>query len=610
MRRPPFRKQANSVSLFPFLAVLICTMGALIVILVVMVHQARVQAEVIADQRVRNAEQQSQADKQLREEQEDFEWRREMLERQRSEETQQLARHRLELSHLEDHLRRLQQQGKQLVKDIAELENLGESRQQDLTAAQQELSRLRQSLMLAEKQLEQAKEEAASRPRSFAIIPYEGPHGTRRRPIYIECTSTGVILQPEGVVLAPADFEGPLIPGNPLDAALLATREYLARNGGTEKNGEPYPLLIVRPDGTIAYAAARNAMKSWEDEFGYELVDADIKLEFPPKDPALTELLQKTVHVARRRQEILAAAQPARFRNVETLSFQASQYRGGFQAVGDDGSRGSSEPHGRGFGNGQGGFGPTGGQSGAAVDASHGTSPYRENASHSADRRGNGPGGTNQDPLAGARGATTTAGASSIGGGSPGGTSSGGTSSSGTSPGGTSPSGTSPSGTSPGGAPQGGTSPGGAARGPRNATATIARPGQAQGTSSGSGAASLEPLSDSKGSNWALPNSAAGSTGFTRPIRVICAADRLLIIPDHVTAETPTVIPIRRDTRGAMDEFVSSIWKRVESWGIAGPRAYWKPVLSVDVAQGGEQTFAELQVLLRDSGLDVQRRSP
>jgi hypothetical protein len=59
-----------------------------------------------------------------------------------------------------------------------------------------------------------------------------------------------------------------------------------------------------------------------------------------------------------------------------------------------------------------------------------------------------------------------------------------------------------------------------------------------------------------------------------------------------------------------MDEFVSSIWKRVESWGIAGPRAYWKPVLSVDVAQGGEQTFAEMQVLLRDSGLDVQRRSP
>ena len=40
-------KQTVGISLFPFLAVLICTMGTLIVLLVVMVQQARVQANIL-----------------------------------------------------------------------------------------------------------------------------------------------------------------------------------------------------------------------------------------------------------------------------------------------------------------------------------------------------------------------------------------------------------------------------------------------------------------------------------------------------------------------------------------------------------------------------------
>ena len=43
-----------------------------------------------------------------------------------------------------------------------------------------------------------AKSKLAKRPTSYAIVPYDGPNGTHRRPIYIECTAQGVILQPEG----------------------------------------------------------------------------------------------------------------------------------------------------------------------------------------------------------------------------------------------------------------------------------------------------------------------------------------------------------------------------------------------------------------------------
>ena len=48
MRSRKNRSTEASVTLFPFLAVLICTMGALIVLLVVVVQQARSQAESIA----------------------------------------------------------------------------------------------------------------------------------------------------------------------------------------------------------------------------------------------------------------------------------------------------------------------------------------------------------------------------------------------------------------------------------------------------------------------------------------------------------------------------------------------------------------------------------
>ena len=55
MRRPRFRKPAVKMSLFPFLAVLICTMGALIVLLVTVVQQARVHASLVSEDRASGA---------------------------------------------------------------------------------------------------------------------------------------------------------------------------------------------------------------------------------------------------------------------------------------------------------------------------------------------------------------------------------------------------------------------------------------------------------------------------------------------------------------------------------------------------------------------------
>ena len=133
----------------------------------------------------------------------------------------------------------------------------------------------------------QTQQTAANRPKSYAIVPYDGPNHTRRRPIYIECRGDAVVLQPENIVFDEADFDEPLGPGNPLAAAIRAARQQMLLQGSVDPQnaGEPYPLLLVRPAGIPAYDAALAAMKSWGSEFGYELINDDWQLKYPPPDP-------------------------------------------------------------------------------------------------------------------------------------------------------------------------------------------------------------------------------------------------------------------------------------------------------------------------------------
>jgi len=353
MTRRRFRKPALTLSLFPFLAVLVCTMGALIVLLVLVVQQAQAHAAAAQQRRATQSEQAQAARQQQLAEQEDFQWRREILEQQRTELTAELSQRRLELSHLEDHIRRLQEKWEQLRAAVAEFDKQGGAEDTDRQQAEAELERLRQAISEARQELADKQQQAAGRPLAFAIIPYDGPHGTTRRPIYIECTESGIILQPEGTILTRADFDGPLGPGNPLDAALRATREYWAQHAAGQQKGEPYPLLVVRPNGTVAYNYAREALKAWDDEFGYELVDGEMRLEFPPSDPALRSLLEQTVEQARQRQAILAAAMPSQYSRAAGVGFVATSNSGfrmlpnghGRSGFGADGAGGDGQFH-------------------------------------------------------------------------------------------------------------------------------------------------------------------------------------------------------------------------------------------------------------------------
>ena len=190
-------------------------------------------------------------------------------------------------------------------------------------------------------EVEELKKQQGEQFKSYSIVPYKGLNGTRRQPIYIECRGDQVLLQPEGVALLPEDFAKPLGVGNPLAAALRASREYYARddpNAGLDPDAEPYPLIIIRPDGVLAYYGVREAIRSWDSDFGYEMVDADWDLKFPAPNPALYDLQKQAVDRARLRKELLARAAPRAYGGTGTRNGGDYGQRGGGGGQPYDGS--------------------------------------------------------------------------------------------------------------------------------------------------------------------------------------------------------------------------------------------------------------------------------
>ena len=306
MTRVRARSDSNSVQLFPFLAVLLCMMGALILLLVVIARHARAQASIQGELAAPAAA----ADEKAR--REELDWRREQLAAQRDRTQAELSERRLELGHFEEHARSLRAELDELERAQGQLDQLASTDENQKRELAARVAAINLQISETQAKLLRARQQLASQPTSYSIIPYLGPNSTDRPPLYIECRNDRVILQPEGVVLTAEDFEGPLGPSNPLASALRAAREHLARNRRTNAGemGEPYPLLLVRPDGIMAYWMARAALESWGSDFGYELVDADWKLDFKAPDTELARTEETAVAEARVQQRELAMMMP------------------------------------------------------------------------------------------------------------------------------------------------------------------------------------------------------------------------------------------------------------------------------------------------------------
>lgn len=500
MRRRRSRRELHTISLFPFLAVLICTFGVLIILLVIVVKAADSQAAI-----ARQSQQQSH--------QEEIE---------RLELSLELEEIRLdglmdarpdllqELRNQKNHQAFLQSE---IDRAANELKILNESLQragddppnQSAEQLQQRLYALTLQLEDEKDLLKKKREALQNRPSEikYSVVPYSGAHGIQRRPIYIECRRGEIEIQPHGIRLRAKDFVQPVLPNNPLDAALIAIREYYLKNNLLKDDEAPYPLLIVRPQGAGSYAMARHAIKSWDEEFGYELIDSKKQLDFGPSDPQLTEQIQLAVDAARQRQrEFVVQRKRARQstgRQVRVVSgLQASGNLGGF--VNSD-SDGQAKPN------------------------SSSSSPSN-------------PSGEYFKKKAGAEAGDQISNA-------------------------------------------------------------MQKPDVVVKGLNNSGS-----LSEDRGADWAVPAKSKGSTAYRRPVRVYFSNESMIVESDS-SSNRRLEIPFDDNVVQAIDRLVEAVWKRIDSWGVAGVDAYWKPNLDVVVLPGGQQRFGQIESLLQNSGLEL-----
>ena len=701
------KREPLAPALFPFLAVLLCTVGSLIVILVLSVFHAQASAR---SEVTNNEEELTIVSDEIELASQEFEDRREAIQ-------EELKKQRGELAHYEDHISRLVEELKSLQDKHKAL--LEESKHEAAKMTAEEIAFAKKRVADAEQELQAKVEELKQRPPAFAILPYGGPNGTTRRPIYLECTKEGVMIQPEGILISMKELMPPHGPGNPLDAALRLIRtEYERVALATSEGSAPYPLLLVRPDGIKTYALARNAMGGWDDQFGYELISADMPLAFPPGVPGIAPKLTEVLQAAKNRQQALIAAMPAKYANMEFDDLEpltggsnelgigsnagkdwddgplqgTTQEGTGWKVVqelplggngpyqgsgtGNGNRSGGPSPGGRsvastpsgfasgGSGGGGGSFGGNGSMGGYGNDLAGGTAGGGEDSWNSS---ASGPGGSGPGGSSGNSANTMPGGASGQGGASGNASRGGGASLtqgsddpisrtfgsnadssenrnalSGSSNGSTSSSSPSNRSTSTNGsnntvqaAPglqfQGGSSSSGASNSgsptdsgnveagigyqgrptvtdPNNApTKTSPQSSDRRESKNSKSKDDSKPIAATRGRGWAEVR--AGSVKNTPVVRVIhmhVYPDSWQMLNEFDPKKVDTKIDLQEGPQVASTKLADGIRERVESWGVAVARGYWKPKLIIRVMPNSETSLRRLERLLEGSGVEIQ----
>jgi hypothetical protein len=569
-RRTPADNSA-AVSLFPFLAVLLCTMGALLVVLVAVSRAAREAAlrDNAAERQIATAE----PDPNLQRELERISQFQAGIQQVRSQAEQQIRQDQLRLAQLEDHMRRLHDQLSVLEYAAAELDALEEEHYDDREQAQREIERLERLIAEARQAIDVQKERLQSSRRSYALIPYEGPNGTFRRPLYIECRNNELILQPEGVRVRRDDLYPPFGAGNPLASALRAARDYhmqLHREESQGRDTEPYPLLVVRPDGLLMYDLARRAIESSDFDFGFELVEEHWELKYPVADPKLALVEQQAIDQARLRQRALAAAAPRAYRHPALAA--AGTFDSGGEGELGFGGEGLDDDSGELFSAGSDGTGEVGnGPAGAGGDELAEAADKRSGASGSntslhSDQQG-------ETPDRAAPGQADVAAASEHG----------------------------------ADALDAAGGPGGdMATDPNSGNVVVTRGAPPQQR------AKSQPTryQAKRGQDWALDRKKPSAVPIRRTIQAVIRGDQLTILCDDARVEQAAPagkrVAIQGDTVESLDPIVVAVRQHIDGWGFAGDGMYWRPVLILTVGPDGEQRARDLNRLLKNSGIELR----
>jgi hypothetical protein len=313
-------KSSQAIALFPFLAVLVCTMGALIFLLLIITRLSADQsvAEVNPVPQLNIANTVAIAPVSLPPaveiEPEEPEPPAEptidvravaLAQRQREQESLN-AQWQAKVEHLsaahEQRLRLLSQ--RQQLNKVASQRAV--AMQTELKTLEVKLGRMTGELSASSTEDGTAKErieletqikalkrrmraaQQSSGEDKFEVIPFDIITGTSRRPILIECTAKGLRFIPEDITVTPEDLAGFTPNVNPLMVGASALVNYWTawniRQPNPSREPEPYVLLLVRPSGTIAYYVAIKMLADLRQPHGYELIEEDTVLQMPPVD--------------------------------------------------------------------------------------------------------------------------------------------------------------------------------------------------------------------------------------------------------------------------------------------------------------------------------------
>jgi hypothetical protein len=301
------RRHKLQVSTFPFLAVLLCAMGALLLVLLVMDRRAHYAARARAEQAARLAAEDSERDAAAR---------RDALERareaalaaRRQERDTEHARLASQAAEVQGQLQsvgvRIDQAANHVRAEEADEAALKRKAQADQVRAAEEQQALIQ--VRADDAKQTAETEASRKAReemtadlaqlertladlkaardrgekTYSVVPYNGKRGDNRRPIYVECTSGSVIFHPDRTNLDEPRLAAEL--QSEIERRAARQKEQLPAAQAAAFT--PYLMLLVRPDGVVMYYRLREVLRALKIDFGYELVDQDWALDFPADD--------------------------------------------------------------------------------------------------------------------------------------------------------------------------------------------------------------------------------------------------------------------------------------------------------------------------------------
>ncbi len=296
MRR---RRSRLQVSLFPFLAVLLCVLGTLVLLLLVLDQKARQNAAEEAA-RLAQAARVAQAAQAAQQGSAEIEQERALLQQRLQaleQDRDQLATKARDLRHeQETRARQLERQKAELTalrraveaeqQRVAADQEAGVKAADSARAVEQQktlvhagLAQLQERIRLMEELVQRMKQtDARARPPVYSLVPYKGRQGTSRLPVYVECAAGQAVFRPGDERLSNEEVR---------QSERLAgmVRERSARLTAVDGATNPYILLLVRPSGISTYYSVLKALRGSGIEVGYEFVDEELALDFNASTP-------------------------------------------------------------------------------------------------------------------------------------------------------------------------------------------------------------------------------------------------------------------------------------------------------------------------------------